>query len=109
MSLTITIKSRNLSGHRREVVADFVFDDSYPNTGGTVGEPLTPATLGLEQIETCQVVESPDGYVFSYDRANAVLHAFYSNDDGGADGPLIEVANGANLSSVNGRLVARGN
>jgi hypothetical protein len=104
MALTLTKQSRSRAGHRQEVVFDFVFDSSY----ATGGESLTPEDLGLKQIETLDVVESPDGYSFTYDRASKKLLAFRYDYPNASAGPAIEVPNGTNLSAVNGRLVARG-
>lgn len=108
MSLAITIVSKNLAGQRREVVADITFDSSYPNTGGTVGEPLTAAQLGLKAIETMTVAETAQGYLFTYDRAHAVLHAFYVDNNAGSDSALIEVPDGTDLSLATCRVTASG-
>lgn len=104
MGLTLTKVSRNQAGQRREALYDFVFDSSYP----TGGEALTAAQLGLKQIETLEVVESPDGYFFDYDRANSKLKAFYVDNNNASDGPIIQVPDTTDLSAVNGRLRARG-
>ena len=104
MALTLTRVSQNLSGTIRENTYDVVLDSAY----ATGGEALTPAQVGLVRIETLQVVECYQGYVFAYDRANQKLKVFYGDNNNAADGPLIEVPNGTDLSAVSGRLIARG-
>ncbi len=75
------------------------FDSSYPNTGGTVGEPLTAAMLGLDEI---LFVEIPtcSGLVFQYDYTNSVVHVYRGDYDNASDGPLVELPNATDLSTL---------
>jgi len=76
-------------------VVEVTFDASYV----TNGEPFTLAEVGLADVDVA-VVSPAAGFVFEYDIANDKIKAFYGNYDGGADGPLVEVANAVNLSTV---------
>lgn len=81
-----------------------VLDNSYP-TGGYTGLAAkitgvtnrTPTILGV-------VSQGSDGYVFTWDFANSKLMAFHSNSDA-ADGPLIQVPNATDLSTVTAQLL----
>jgi len=96
MSLSIT--RQDLFGTSRIVIAVFTFDSSYP-TGGEACDP------GLGTVNIALSDPSVSGYVFQYDYTNKKLKAFYADYDAGADGALIEVANGVDLSSVSVRLI----
>lgn len=86
------------------VVKSFDFDSSYP----TGGESLTASDLGLGSV-VFVLAEPKAGYVFAYDYTNQKLLAYRGDNDAGADGPLVEVANGVNLSAVTGvRIFALG-
>ncbi|TVL98679.1 MAG: hypothetical protein CV087_20840 [Candidatus Brocadia sp. WS118] len=96
--MALSVTRQDLFGNSRVVVAVFTFDASY----ATSGEACDP---GLGTINIALSDPSVSGYVFQYDYTNKKLKAFYADYDAGADGPLIEVANGTNLSSVSVRLV----
>lgn len=96
--MALSITRQDLFGNTRVVFATFTFDSSYP-TGGEACDP------GLGTVNIAISDPSVSGYVFQYDYANRKLKAFYADYDAGADGPLIEVANGVNLSAVSVRLL----
>lgn len=75
------------------------FDASYPNTGGTVGEPLTATMLQLSEVLWVKFAAF-SGQVFQYDYVNAVVHAYRSDIDNVADAPLVEFPNATDLSAV---------
>lgn len=104
MPITLVQVSQNLTGHQRAHAFDFTMGASYP----TGGEPLTPAKVGLIRVETLEIADNAGGYVLTYDRANQKLKALYGDNNNAADGPLIEVPNGTDLSAITGRLIARG-
>lgn len=74
------------------------FDSSYPNTGGTVGELLAANKFELDTI-VLALFRPFAGYLFSWDPTAGVIHAWYGNNDA-VDGPMVEVPNGTDLSSL---------
>lgn len=110
MALTVTIIDSYVIGDRKEVIADVVFDSSYP----LGGEAITAAQLGFSLAVTHVipgVARDPDtadnAVVLDYDKTAGTLIAFWPNSDS-ADGPLIEVPAATNLSAYTARIVAKG-
>lgn len=82
------------AGNRNVYICDVDFDASYP----TGGESLTPANVGLQQFDL--VLASNDaGFVFEFNYTDNLLLAYYADNDAGADGALIQVANATDLSA----------
>lgn len=80
-------------------------DGAYP-TGGTTGFKATfQAAIKNGRTPMFVAVEDCGGYVPVYDVANDKLKVYYANNDGGSDGPLIEVPNATDLSAVTFKLV----
>lgn len=105
MALTIDQNVSLNVGHRRGVIVDVDFDSSYP----TGGESLTASDLGFAGTVDLLLAEPQSGYVFEYDRVNSKLLAYYGDNNNASDGPLIEVPNTTNLSTVtNVRVFAVG-
>ena len=78
-------------------LVNLTFDDSYP----TGGELLGPADLGTTYPPLFVFgVRDCAGYVFDWDRANQKLKVYYSDDNDSSDGPLIEVPNTTDLSTL---------
>lgn len=102
MVLTLSKVRSTIIGNMRLKIYDVTFDNSYP----TGGESLTPADLGLNHIEA--IIAEGGAYNFGYDYTNEKLKAFYGNNDAASDGPLVEVANATDLSSVSTRIVVIG-
>jgi hypothetical protein len=75
------------------------FDASYPNTGGTVGEPITAPMFGLDSLSVL-VVDSFAGYQFSWDPTNGVIHAWYVDNNATGDSALIEIPNATSLAAI---------
>jgi hypothetical protein len=88
----------------RVVIKRVTFDSSYPNTGGTVGEPITAADLGIAGIVQ-MFVQPAAGYVFAYDETAGTIKAYRSGASGSA---LAQVANAVNLSAISTTIVAIG-
>jgi len=104
VAITQPAKQRrvNLNGGRTFDIFAVAFDSSYP----TGGESLTAANLDLDSIEL--VLAPPSGgYVFQYDYTAHKLMAYYGNYDA-ADGPLIEVPDTTNLSTISTRILVIG-
>lgn len=96
MALTVTLRKVFVTGDRKEVVADVLFDNSYL----TGGEALTGTQLGLEgELNVIDATPALTGQTFSYDYTNAKLLAWV----GGT-----QVANAVDLSAVTTRVVAVG-
>lgn len=110
MALTVALPTGGLLGKQPSaptfcMALDIAFDNSYP----TGGEPFdaaaevrskgnfdkTPTVIGV-------MIESKGGYVFTYDRANAKILAYYGDYDPAAAAPLAEVPNETNLAAVTG-------
>jgi hypothetical protein len=93
MALSLTEIERGVMGDLNYAILDIDFDSSYP----TGGESLTANDVGMDAIHFL-LAEPTSGYVFEY--GSAVLLAYYVDNDGAADGAMIQVANATNLSSV---------
>lgn len=99
MSLTLTHLGTKVKGNEFVQTIQCQFDSSYPNTGGTVGEPLTYTDLGIRDTATGASTVDFDNistgtyaqYRFTYDRTAQTLRAWDIDT---------EAANGADLSSV---------
>lgn len=82
-------------------VYTLAFDDAYP----TGGEALSPNAVGLSRIDDA-IISPTDGFVFTWDRTNGKVLAYYADYDAVADGKLIQVPDttdiNANLTAVLG-------
>lgn len=86
-------------------IVDITFDSSYP----TGGESLTPAQCGMDSEILAVLPELGDtGYAVRYDRANEKLMAYMGDNNNASDGPLIEVADTTDLSTLDVRIVVIG-
>lgn len=96
MALTITNVDNSALMNKRVVFATLAFDSSYP----TGGEGLTANDLGMLAFDMV-LVEPSAGFVFSFDRANNKVKAFWvdTTTDGAA---MAEVVNTTDLSGVTG-------
>ena len=116
MALTITEIHQSVFGNKRVITADIDFDSSYP----TGGEALTPADVGLKGFDivltsamsisnTSTVNTAADiGHSPAYDYVNEKIIMTYSDLNGSADGPSIEVANAVDLTGVRVRALIVG-
>jgi len=102
----IPIKSSQMFGDRMIVTyLDVAFDSSYV-TGGEAFDisKYIPDTAGI--ILAVLVPEDTQGYVIKYIQdtnrtaSGGKLKAYYADYDAVADGALIEVANGVDLSAL---------
>lgn len=84
------VPAAKLSGNRRLRVVQFTTDTDYP----TGGYPLAEAALGFSVIDLV-IVGPSGGYVAQYDYVNEKLMILFGDNNNAADGPLIEVAAGA--------------
>ena len=106
MALTITIEQQfYISGGPSIRIGTITFDDSYP----TGGEAITAANLNFSGGITNLIAEpSLGGYVPVWDKTNSKIKVLYGDYNNSADGPLIEVPNAADLSTVTVRFIAFG-
>ena len=116
MALTITEIHRSVFGNKRVITADLDFDSSYP----TGGEGLTPADValnGFDLVLTSAMSTSNTGTVNTaadlghsptFDYTNNKILMTYSDLNGSADGPSIEVADTTNLTGVRVRALIIG-
>jgi hypothetical protein len=81
-------------------LVSFAGDGAYP-TGGTAAFQTTFRTKVKSAREILAVIpQDCGGYVPCYDKTNDKLKVYFANNDGGADGPLIEVTSAADLSAI---------
>lgn len=110
MSLTIGTADKKVPGAEYVSIVDVTFDSSYP----AGGEAVTAADFGLNTIRTVlpAVAVDPDtadnALVVAFDHTNSKILLFWANNDGGADGPLIEVADTTDVAAYTARLVVYG-
>lgn len=92
-------------GNRRFVTADVTFDSSY----ATGGEGISLSSLGLTRLDFMWV--SPDdGYVAQWDGSLTApkIKLYREGDPGVTGGPLSEVGNATNVSTVTVKVFAFG-
>lgn len=108
MALTVTHRSRSedVSGRHRTRHVEVTFDNSY----ATGGLSFTPANVGLSEFDV--VLISPHagvgGYTIQYDYTTNKLLVFVE-EAVAAGGPLLEVANATDLSTLKARILCVGN
>lgn len=105
MALTVTNKTTGGStgqdvrvigiGDLKCLPLTIAFDSSYP----TGGEPLDVSGYFDKEVINVQI-NPTSGYVFEYDYTNKKVLAYYGNNDGDADGALVQVADTTDLSSL---------
>lgn len=97
MALTIAFDKQGRMDRDSVRIGTIAFDSSY----AVGGESLTASDLNLRGVSFL-LVAPKNGYVFEYDYANRKLKAYYGDNNNASDGPLIEVPNTTNLSTVTG-------
>jgi hypothetical protein len=76
-----------------------VGDDAYP-TGGSAFQAAFEAAIGAGRTVLAVIPVDGKGYQLAYDAATGKLKVYWGNNDGGADGPAVEVPNAEDLSAV---------
>lgn len=111
MAVTVTIIDSYVVGDRKEVIADIVFDASYP----AGGEAVTAADFGFDLEIThvaCGLARDPDtadnAVALDFDSAASAIVAFWGDYSNAADGVLIEVPATTSLAAYTARVVAKG-
>jgi hypothetical protein len=97
MALTVSNTVPTVFGTQKVWQGTVGFDDSYP----TGGEVFTPAGVGFVAFDRVDVAPK-NGYVFQFDYTNNKILAYYGDYSESSDGPLVQVANTADLSGVTG-------
>lgn len=97
MALTISVVSSDVIGTRRQVVGNLTFDSSYL----TGGEPITPGSLGLYQIEQMEV-EPASGFIPRWNRSMTAptVQLFQGDNANASPAPGLEVPNATNVATV---------
>lgn len=112
MALTVSVVTRNVVGAQKEVIADVTFDDSYPNTGGTIGEPFSPTDVDPNAAATdvfhyvggmINDATTADFRIVGYDTASECLILITTL----AAGANVQAANASDQSGVKARLLCR--
>lgn len=98
MAVTVTNRRPRALSDFKIAFSTVTFDSSYV----TGGEPITPAMFGLSRIVAVYAFATATGYVPVWNRSTSAptLMAFYGDNNNASDGPLIEVPNTTNLSTV---------
>ena len=106
-----TPNTRENLGDRVVVIVDYTLDDSYQAGGYAV----TPASLAMSEFSFVTVVISSDigttTYVPQFNHVDNTIQLFQQTDPadtGGADVPLVEVADNTDVSTVKVRVLAIG-
>ena len=99
-----------LQGHTAEVDANSrytaVFAVAFGNASLTYpsgGVPLTKASMGCpNQLEELNIIgpASSNGYAYKVDYANAKVRIYQGDNDGTADGPMVEVGSGSHAPAA---------
>lgn len=82
----------------------FAGDGAY-TTGGSAFKTAFQAKTKSAREPIGIMLGDCGGYIPVYDPATGLLKVYFANNDGGADGPLIEVAAATDLSAVTFNLV----
>lgn len=81
-------------------------DNSYPQaTGGYAASTLIKSALGQSSSRTIVGIlqaSAAGGYRLYWNRTTGKITVWYQDCDAVADGPLVEVSNGANLAAITG-------
>jgi len=93
-TVVLTNFVKTVFGNKRVSICDVAMSSSY----ATGGDTLSAAMLKLRAVEFASV-ESAGGYVFSYDKTNGKLLAYWVGATGTA---MAEVTAATNLASVTG-------
>jgi len=99
MAVTIANEDRTVWGDRVVVTAKITLDSSYPNTGSTIGEPVTfDMFSGLQQIDSI-VLHSTLLHMHRavWDQTKQTIRCYVED---GTSGKEAEAANTTNLSGV---------
>lgn len=94
--VTYTLLRSDIEDKYRKTVVSVAFGDgalTYP-AGGV---PLESDKMGApNEVRSVSLHDaaSSNGFVYKYDSANNKLRIYQGDNDGGADGPLVELAGG---------------
>lgn len=80
-------------------VISFALDSSYPTGGETGLQAKVKVALGRDVTILALIPQDCGGYFVCWDPTNSKVKVYYSNSDA-ADGPLIEVPDTTDLSTV---------
>lgn len=81
-------------------VISFALDSSYPTGGETGLQAKVKAALGRDVTILGFICQDCAGYFVTWDPTDSKVKVYYINNDGGSDGPMIEVPNATDLSAV---------
>lgn len=104
MAVTPTrLLASGVGGRRKLTITNIAMDDSYP----TGGEAVAATVLGLTTVAGA-VTQASGGYQAEYDVSNGKVILYYADYDASGDGPLIEVPNATDVSTVVVTIIAWG-
>jgi hypothetical protein len=102
---TVGAKAASSPGIVRCDLISFAGDGAYPSGGTAAFQAYVRSALGVGNLEVLGVcAQDCGGYVPVYDKTNDKLKVYYGDNDGGADGPLVQNAT-SNLSAVTFNLL----
>jgi hypothetical protein len=95
---------RKPPGSRYTVRVTVTLDNSYPNTGATIGYPVTAALFGLNGLDSYEIVGQDNGFMYQPDPTTGNIRVYRQD---GSTGALTELAN--NSAALNGlKLIVEG-
>lgn len=107
MAVAVSNVKDYIIGNQFKKVATVTFDSSYP----TGGETLNASSFGLAFFEDI-VVNDSTGYTFTPSiaagGATALVLVYYGDNNNASDGPLIELPNATNISTLAVTVTAYG-
>jgi hypothetical protein len=87
----------------------FAGDGAYPTGGTAAFQAKLRAKTGDQRQILAVIPQDCGGYHVVYDHAADKLKVYHGNNDGGADGPAVEVPNATDLSAVTFNLAILSN
>lgn len=100
--------ARNVPGGAYRSRIELTCDASYPNTGTTIGYPLTASLFGFAvKIDDARVIDQCNdvGYLGLIDRTTGNLRVFQC---GGSAAAAVEIGNGVDIHTAIFRIEAYG-
>lgn len=86
-------------------ISKIVWDSSYP----TGGESVTAADFGVTyRVKAIWKIYDDDKYIYNYDEPGQKFMILIGDYNNGSDGPLIELADQANMSGLNTTVMTMG-
>jgi hypothetical protein len=106
MALTVSpVVPRGFQGN--VVVGTIVASGNYVNPNGDTPSPLLSAIPGARLAKNPKevIIQGIAGYIYRWVAATGKILVFFADNNNAADGPLIEIPNGAYPAGVTGDTI----